>query len=232
VAPIFRTRKDGTVYPITPKKKKKTAAGTVVAAAVLAGLMAAANGGDATASVGAALDAAVSQHAAADPDPVDAETSSGEQAARRGDEKQAWQRLALKEIKKEVETRLRCPVQSYGQVRDYFLRTPCDSLRETLFALVDARGDITVVTVAWVRMSSEDDASGLKAVEDTYGTGDVTPFATEVLELGRFRLTGRHYASRQDGSLVVVSEAEPLRGHPSATVLADAPKVAAALPPP
>jgi hypothetical protein len=84
----------------------------------------------------------------------------------------------------------------------------------------------------WVKMSSEDEATHLKTLEDTYGTGDITPVATQVLGLGGIRFTGAHYASRRDGSLVVVSEAEPVRGTPSTTLLNNAPKVAAVLPPP
>lgn len=65
-----------------------------------------------------------------------------------------------------------------------------------------------------------------------YGTGDITPIATQVLQLGGIRFTGAHHTSREDGSLVAVSEAESARGHASSTVLNDATKVASVLPPP
>ncbi len=218
----FYTDENGVTRPITAKRKT---AGAVVAGALVAGLMAAAGGGGATASVGAALDSATSAGA-------DAETASGEDAARTGDDTKAWQRMAMKELKKAIKQRLRCGLQSTGQLQRFFLRTPCTSLDELLFALGDAKGNLIVVSVAWVKMSSKDDATQLKALEDTYGTGDITPIATQILRLGGIRFTGAHYASRQDGSLVVVSEAEPVRGHPAATLLSDAPKVASVLPPP
>jgi hypothetical protein len=68
-------------------------------------------------------------------------------------------------------------------------------------------------------------------VEDTYGSGDVTPFATEALGLVGFHFTGKHYKSRQDGSLVVIAEADPLRGQPSNNLLREVATVADVLPP-
>jgi hypothetical protein len=220
--PEFRTRPDGTRYPITPKKGKT--AGAVVAAAVVAGLVAATNGATATDSVGTALDTAVQQGA-------DVQTTSGEDSASRGKETETWQRMALREVKKVIKQQLRCAVQSYGQVQQFFVQTPCDSLNQALFALGDTRGDIMAVSVMWVTMSSAGDADRLKRLEDTYGTGDVTPFGTEALELGGIKFTAQHYASREDGSLLVVAETEPVRGQPSATLLNDVAKVASVFPP-
>jgi hypothetical protein len=217
----FYTDKNGVVRPIT----KRRTTGAVVAGAIVVGLMTAAGGGGATASVGAALDSATSASA-------DAETSSSEDAARKGNDTDAWQRMALKELKKTIKKRLRCGLQSTRQVRQFFLRTPCESLDQLLFALEDTRGNLIVVSVVWVKMSSEDDATQLKTLEDTYGTGDIIPIATQVLQLGGIRFTGAHYTSRQDGSLVVVSEAESARGRASTVVLNDATRIAAVLPPP
>jgi hypothetical protein len=69
-------------------------------------------------------------------------------------------------------------------------------------------------------------------LENTYGTGDVTPVATEALELAGLRFTAQHYASRIDGSLVVIAETEPAHGSPAATLLNDAAKIAVLFPPP
>lgn len=205
---------------------KGKAAGGVVGAALLAGLMAAAGGGGATASVGAALDAAAGQST------VDAETASSREAAKKGDRTEAWRRMALKEIKKDVKRELRCAVQSYGRVQQFFLSHPCDKLDQFLFAVSDTQGDIIVGSVMWVKMPSNATAAQLKQLEDTYGTGDVTPLGTEVLELGSFRFTGKHYASRADGSLVVIVETDPARGRPSNTLLKEVATVADVLPPP
>jgi len=188
--------------------------------------MAAAGGGDVTASVGAALDTAVSQST------VDAETASSREAAAKGDETEAWQRMALKESRHFITHELRCAVQSFGQVQQFFLRQPCDKLDQLLFAVSDAQGNLIVGSVMWVKMPSKATAAQFMQLEDTYGTGDVTPFGTEVLELGGIRFTGKHYKSRPDGSLVVIAETEPVRGHPSNTLLKEVATVADVLPPP
>jgi hypothetical protein len=60
----------------------------------------------------------------------------------------------------------------------------------------------------------------------------VTPFGTEVLALGGFRFTGKHYKSRLHGSLVVIAETEHVRGQPSNTLLKEVATVADVLPPP
>ncbi|MFD1045002.1 hypothetical protein ACFQ1S_05030 [Kibdelosporangium lantanae] len=140
--------------------------------------------------------------------------------------------MALKEVKEKVKHDLRCAVQSHGQVQQFFLKHPCDKLDQLLFAVSDTKGNVVVGTVMWVKMSSDDDANDLKDLEDTYGSGDITPFGTEVLELGRLRFTGEHYQSRVDGSLVVVAETEPARGHPTEALLRNVVMIADVLPPP
>ncbi|HWC79966.1 MAG TPA: hypothetical protein VG756_08390 [Pseudonocardiaceae bacterium] len=205
--------------------KGKSKGGVVIAAALFAGLAAAAGGADASGSIGAALDAAGSQSA-------DAQRSSAEQPARDGDETEAWRRLGLKETKKWLEQRLRCAVQSYGQVQQFFLGTPCTSMDQRMVVLGDPHGNLIVVSVVWVKMGSASDADRLLKLENTYGTGDVTPVATEALELAGLRFTAQHYASRIDGSLVVIAETEPVHGNPAATLLNDAAKIAVLFPPP
>ena len=219
--PEFRTRPDGTRYPIT---SKGSAAGIVVAGAVIAGLMTAAGGGSATESVGSALDSAAEQKAKTG--------KSSNEDARKKDRAKTWERKALHEIRDTVEQDLRCAVQSYGQVQQFFLRTPCDSLDQMLLALGDAQGNVIAVSVMWVKMPSADEADQVKELEDTYGTGDVTPFATEALQLGGFKFTGQHYASRANGSMVVIAETEPVQGQTSAALLDDVAKLAVVLPPP
>lgn len=204
--------------------KGKTAGG-VVGAALLAGLVAAANGADVTTSVGTALDTAASQST------VDAETVSSRDAATKGNETEAWQRMALKEIERKVKDDLRCAVQSFGQVQQFFVSHPCKKLDQLVFALSDAHGDVIVGTVMWVTMPSADQADQLKQLEDTYGTGDVTPFTSDVLGLAGIRFTGQHYKSRLDGSLFVIAETEPLRGQPSNTLLSETATIADVLPP-
>jgi hypothetical protein len=203
---------------------KSKAAGTVVTAAVVAGLVAAAGGATVPESVGTALDTAVQQSA-------ETRTANGKDSAAKGDDAKAWQRMAMREIKKVVRRQLRCAVQSYGQVRTFFTQTPCVSLNQALFELGDGDGNVIALSVIWVTMSDAADTDRLKALEDTYGTGDITPFGTEVLESAGVKFTAQHYASRPDGKLLVVAETEPLHGHPSNTALNNLATVASVLPP-
>jgi len=205
-------------------KRKSTTAGTVVTAAVVAGLVSAAGGATVTESIGTGLDAAAQQSA-------ETRAANGKNSAARGNDAEAWQRMAMREIKKAVQQQLRCEVQSFGQVQKFFVQTPCASLNQALFALGDADGDVIAVSVIWVKMSNAADMGRLKTVEDTYGTGDITPFGTEALGFAGIKFTARHYKSRPDGSLLVVAETEPLRGRPSDTLLNTMALVASEFPP-
>ena len=207
-----------------PGKRKSTAVGTVVTAAVVAGLVSAAGGATVTESIGTGLDAAAQQSA-------ETRAANAQKSAARGNDAEAWQRMAMREIKKVVTRQLRCAVQSYGQVRQFFAQTPCDSLNQALFALADGDGNVIALSVIWVKMPDAAETDRLKTLEDTYGTGDITPFGTDALELAGIKFTAQHYASRPDGKLLVVAETEPVRGHPSNTVLNNLATVASALPP-
>jgi hypothetical protein len=85
--------------------------------------------------------------------------------------------------------------------------------------------------IMWVTMPSANDAARFIRLEDTYGSGDVTPFGTEVLAAGGIHFTGKHCRSRRDGSLVVIAETEPVRGEPSDAFLQATVDVADVLPP-
>ena len=209
---------------------KGKVAGGVLGAALAASLMSAAGGGDAVTSIGAGLDAATSQ-TAVDQSTVDEDTASSRKAAAKGDEADAWERMALKKLKQEVKRELRCAVQSFGQVQQFFIQHPCDKLKQYLFPLMDAQGDVIVCSVMSVTFSSDTAATDFKHLEDTYGTGDVTPVGTELLQLGGIHFTGKHYRSRQDSKLVVIAETEPARGAPSNFLLQEVATVADVLPP-
>ena len=222
--------------PAQPRDKrgrwtKGKLAGGALGAALIASLMSAAGGGDAVTSIGAGLDAASSQ-AAVDQSAVDEDTVSSRKAAAKGDETEAWERMALKKLKQEVKRELQCTVQSFGQVQQFFIQHPCDKLQQYLFPLIDTHGDVVVCSVMWVTFSSDTTATDFIHLEDTYGTGDVTPFGTELLQLGGIHFTGKHYKSRQDGKLVVIAETEPAHGAPSAFLLQEIATVSDVLPPP
>ncbi|MEV6608403.1 hypothetical protein [Kutzneria sp. NPDC051319] len=191
-------------------------------AGLVAGLLAAANGADVTTSVGTVLDTATSQ---------EAETATSRDAAKKGNEKEAWQRLALKEIERKVKDGLRCSVQSFGQVQQFFVNHPCTKLDQLVYGLEDTNGNVIIGTVMWVTMPSAAEAEELRKVEDVYGSGDVTPFTSEILGVGGVKFTGQHYRARLDGPLFVISETEPLRGRPSDELLLDVATVADVLPP-
>jgi hypothetical protein len=100
-----------------------------------------------------------------------------------------------------------------------------------LFVVADPQGDVLVGSVAWIQLASDSTGTQFLDLENNYGSGDVTPFATEALGLAGFRFTGKHYRSRQDGSLVVIAEVDPLRGQPSNNLLQKIATVAVVLPP-
>lgn len=217
----FFTR-GGKVRPITPRK-----GGVGVAAVVLAGAVAFGGGGlgGGAASVGGTVDAAVGQS-------IKARSANAKSAARRGNTDEAWRRLGLKAGRKAVERALECVLHSYGQVQEFFVRSPCRSLERVLLAFGDGQGNTLVVSIAWVRMPSAGSAADLKQLADTDGTGNVSPIASEVLELHGVRFTGRHYSSRRARSLVVIAEAAPGGGMPDPDLLTVVAAVAAELPPP
>jgi hypothetical protein len=196
----------------------------VVTAAVVAGLVSAAGGATVTEAVGTGLDTAVQQSA-------ETRTANGKDSAAKGNDAEAWQRMAMREVKKVVTRQLRCAVQSYGQVQTFFTRNPCDSLNQALFELGDADGNVIALSVIWVKMPDAATTGRLKTLEDTYGTGDITPFGTDALELAGIKFTAQHYKSRPDGKLLVVAETEPVRGRPSNTELNNIATVASIMPP-
>ena len=219
----FFTDAQGRRRPITPKKG---AAGGTALAAVGAAVIAASggfSGAGAAGSVGA--DASIVQT-------VKAETQVAEDDAAKGEEIDAWLRMSLKELKKVAKKDLECALQSRGQVQRFLLRNPCRSLDGVVLAIGDPDSDLVAVSVAWVRMRSKDTAAELKKLEDAPGTGDITPIAAEVLQLGDVRFTAAHYASRQAGALLVIAEADPLRGQPPAVLLDAVAHVADELPAP
>jgi hypothetical protein len=205
----------------------KVGAGGFVGAALLAGLMTSVGGGDATESIGAALDSAASSSSVSE-----ADTLRARDDAEKGDESESWRRLRLKQLRKDLKREFRCAAQSTREVQRFFLAHPCRKLDQRLFLWSDADGNLLVGSVVWVTMPSAKDAARFRTVEGRYGSGDVTPVGTDILEVGGIRFTGQHYESRRDGKLVVIAETEPVRGRPSDTYLKQVADVVDALPRP
>jgi hypothetical protein len=81
-------------------------------------------------------------------------------------------------------------------------------------------------------MANAAGARALKVIADRDGSGDIRPIGGDVLSEQHVRFTGAYYASRRSGPLLVIAEAAPVRGHPSATLLHQAAEVGAEFPAP
>jgi hypothetical protein len=180
--------------------------GKVVVAGVLAlGLASGGALGGGGASVGGAVDSVAGQN-------LGVKKANGRESARKGDRDDALRRMGMRRLKETTKQDLECVVNSFGQVREFFVRTPCRSLDRLLFGFTDDAGNVAVVSVAWVRMRSVAQSRKFQALDDEYGTGNVTPLGGALLDLADIRFTGQHYASRRDGDTVVIAEAEPATG--------------------
>lgn len=225
----FRTRPDGSKYPITPKK----GAGAAVAAVMLGSAVAVGAGGTGGVAVGGAVDSAVGNATnRIAGQAVRARVSQAKMSARSGRRVESWVRMGLKQAKRMVDQQFECAIHSYGQVRQFFLNNPCESLDRELIAVIDESGNTFLVSVSWVKMSSIVQAKQLRTIADTYGTGNVSPIASAVLGLGNVRYTGKFYDSRIDAELVVIAESAMLTGQPDPDMLEGAAQVAAQLPAP
>ena len=158
--------------------------------------------------------------------------SAAKNGARKGDADQAWRRMGMRTLKKKAKQDLTCVASSFGQVRGFLVRHPCRSLERVLFAIGDDRGNVVVVSVAWVGFRTRRDAREFQRLEDVHGTGDITPLAGALLDLADIRFTGRHYRSRPAGSTTVVAETEPATGRVGEEMLGALADVAVLLPHP
>lgn len=179
-------------------------------------------------SIGGAASAAVEQS-------LQARTTNSKESARKGQYGETWKRLRLRSPKqalKQVDRDFRCALHSTGQVREFFVRDPCRSLQRTLIPLVDADGDTIIVAIAWVRMLNASAATRLGELIGAEGTGGIEPLAGAPLGYDGVEFTGRHYAVRCSGDLVVVAEATTWRGQPASAVLDSLAEVATDFPAP
>ncbi|TDV43168.1 hypothetical protein [Actinophytocola oryzae] len=156
--------------------------------------------------------------------------TQSKQAARKGRTDDAWRQLNLRTVRKIAEPALSCAVNSYGQVRDFFLRNPCRSLDRTLFTLADPGGNTFVVSVSWVRMRQRSDVGRLKDLIDVDGTGSVTQLGAELLREQGVRFTGTPFRSRPRRDQLVVAEGAVVSGRPDPELFRTAVEVAAELP--
>ncbi|TCP57391.1 hypothetical protein EV191_1011346 [Tamaricihabitans halophyticus] len=224
--PEFRSRPDGSKYPITPRK-----GGTIVAAAALGGVVAVSSGvgGFGTGAAGGnATGAAESVLSPA----LRAKTTKASDFTKRNQPKRAWRQLGLRTLRDQLHEAASCVAYSYGQVQNFLQRTPCRELDRMLLPLVDADGNRLNVAVAWVRMPTRGSARELRALTDTDGTGNIAPIGSTGPSLAGTELTGEHYASRRSGSRTVIAEAASSDPAVSSAILQATTEVAVYLPPP
>ena len=173
---------------------------------------------------GTAVDAVGSANVSA------ARVTQSKQAARKGRTDDAWRGMNLRRLKQAAEPALDCAINSYGQVRDFFLRNPCKSLDRTLFTLADPAGNTFVVSVSWVRMRQRGDVRRLKNLVDVDGTGSVTQLGAGALKTQGVRFTGTPFRSRPHQDLLVVAEGAVVSGTPDPGFFSIVVDVAAELP--
>ncbi|MCE6998637.1 hypothetical protein LZG04_28130 [Saccharothrix sp. S26] len=206
---------------------KKTGAGTVVAAgALVLGLVGAtgAAGGGGVLGSSAGGSAGSSSLAARELD--------GRKAAKRGDRDGAWQRLGLRRLDDKLRRQAECLSASHGEVREFFLRTPCTSLDRMVIAVGDGAGNNAVVSVAWVGFRGTRDLRAFKRIEDRHGSGDIHPLGASLLGLADIRFTGHNYGTDTNGTTITIAEAEQVTGHLDPWVLDALAEITAHLPRP
>jgi hypothetical protein len=157
-------------------------------------------------------------------------TAQAKTAAHAGSYDEAWQALQLRPVTRDVSSARQCVPYSSGQVRQILARTPCRSLNRALL-VVGTDKDTIAIPVAWVQMPNASSAASLKQTLDKDGTGDISPIPAQVLALENVHFAGKHYSSRRSGAMVVIAEAEGVRGHPAAGLLDAVAQVAVELPP-
>ncbi|PPK69698.1 hypothetical protein V5P93_006659 [Actinokineospora auranticolor] len=202
----------------------KGGAGVTVTGAAIALAVANGTGGAATgAAVEAAGQAAVEQ--------AGGQAARGNtRRARKSESDKSWRRMRLKQVREATEQAANCAVNSYGQVREFFLRNPCRSLERTLFTLAAPDGGTFVVSVSWVRMRGSGDTGDLRRLIDRDGTGSVKSIGFDLLEGQGVRFTGTPYRSRPKRDLLVVAEGAVVSGKPDPGLMRMAVDAAAELP--
>jgi hypothetical protein len=157
--------------------------------------------------------------------------AQSKQAAQSGRADEAWRALNLRTVqRRNADPAVDCVSNSYGQVRDFFLRTPCRALDRALFTLADPAGNTVVVSVSWVRMHDPDAVGRLKSLIDTNGTGSVTQLDVATLRAQGVRFTGTPFQSRPQQDLLVVAEGAVVTGQPDPELFATVVDVAVELP--
>ncbi|MEU5846344.1 hypothetical protein [Saccharopolyspora shandongensis] len=145
----------------------------------------------------------------------------------------AWRRMGLRRLRQSDKVPAAdCVAHSFGEVREFLVRTPCRSLDRIVFAVGDDQGNATVVSVAWVEFPNRSAVRKFQRLEDRHGTGDVKPLGSSLLGMHDIEFTGHHYNAEPRGTTLTIAEAETISGTYSADDLDAITEVAALLPRP
>lgn len=104
-----------------------------------------------------------------------------------------------------------CAEHAYGQIKSFFLSTPCDQLTRALYTTTAADGRTVYTNVSVVRMRTADDAARLREMTDRDGTGNVSDLVREgIVKLPPLRSLsgGRGYKAVQHDRNVIVVESD------------------------
>jgi hypothetical protein len=219
--PNWKTKNGKPILIEEPKK-----AGAAVAALAVGAAVALGGGGAFGVEVGSTVESQAGRVVDRATDKaVDSARGHGRNAKR----DKALLKRGVKVLREQFDNQFQCAVHSYGQIRDFFLRTPCTKLHRELVVVIGRDQAMFVVAIAWVHMPSAGDAAQLKGLVDRDGTGNVSAIASSALGLAGVRYTGKYYGSRLDGDIVVIGEAAVVSGHPTFAELDGAAETAASL---
>jgi hypothetical protein len=106
-----------------------------------------------------------------------------------------------------------CVAHSYGQVQVFFTRTPCSSVRRSLFS-TERNGRAVVVAASTVSFDSPSKAADFLRLVTADGTGNINDLLREGTRYpsSPSKLPSAGFASRQDGLRVLVAEAAFVEG--------------------
>ncbi|MBE9373960.1 hypothetical protein IQ251_05815 [Saccharopolyspora sp. HNM0983] len=214
MAPEFRSRPDGTKYPL----RNGGGGGPLVAVGVFA--IAAAGGGGVAGTAGI-TGAGASAAETAVVRGIGQNLGKATKQVRAGKPQQAWRTMRLQRGSSLRDT-AECALISFGEVQEFLVQHGCRDIGRVQFPLTHEGGTMSVL-VSEVRLRSAGDAREFKARMDEHGTGDIRPISP------RPAFTGEHYDSARRGSTVLVAEAEPAAGSTSEELLDTTAEAAVAL---
>jgi hypothetical protein len=212
---------------VARKSSDKGSGGVALVAAVLVVLAGAGGAG------GAALNSGASGGGGAAPvESIGVRKWDAKRAARGGDAEGAMGHLGVGISRQALKQELDCLGNSFGQVRDFFARTPCTTLDRLLLAVGDQAGNAALVSVVWVTFPGRNQARQFDRVIDVAGSGDVRPLGGGVVGLPDVQFTAEHYWSETKDTTITIAESEPATGHVEPDLLDAMTEVAAQLPRP